>query len=375
MSTTRFFIARLLFAAAFSIATIACASGVSVAVAQDAAAIKQKYGKSIFRISVQITNESGVSLPEQSGTGFIVSADGHLLTAAHVLFSDIESPGQKVTRSIYAHARDFSAAKVLVDVVGAPDRDLDLALLRLSIVSTEAIPCWNFDANVVEGAPLLGLGYPGNQPLIPATGSFASRLGGQGRWLATLPAARGHSGSPIFEGQGGVVGMIRGGHSTLNQLIEFVPGNYVRGYLGRFGIAPRACPRELPKPPTAPDPPKLPEPEPTTCWNHNGSTMKLLAEGTTRRILYMDVREGMREYANPGDLVFQGRQVADQWSGVAYVFTRGQRCGRLGYNVTGRSQGPNTFVLNGLAPTGAAANCAPIGKKDDTLVFTRLGRC
>lgn len=371
MTAARAFVSVCIRAVALLIAFIILALGIGAAFAQDAAIIKKNYGRSIFRIGVQITNENGVSLSEQSGTGFIVSTDGLILTAAHILFSDSEAPGQKVTRTIYAHARDFSPSKIPVDMVGAPDRELDLALLRLSIVSTEPVPCWNLDTNVVEGSPLLGLGYPGTQPLIPAGGAFANRLGAQGRWLATLPAARGHSGAPIFDGSGGVIGVIRGGHSAINQLIEFVPANYVRGYLSRFGIALRACPRSPPPSPPSPPPPE----ESVTCWNHNGSKMKLLSDGTRREILYLEVRDGMREYANPGDVVFQGQQVGDQWSGVAYVFTRGQRCGKLRYNVTGRSQGSSNFVLNGVAPAGAGANCEPIGRRDDTLLFACVGNC
>ena len=306
----------------------------------------------------------------------MVSTDGHILTAAHVLFSDSESPGQRVTRRIYAHTRDYSAGRISVDVVGAPDRDLDLALLRLSIVSTEAVPCWNADVRIVEGSPLLGLGYPGSEPMIPAAGFLANKLGGQGRWLATLPAGRGHSGAPIFDARGGVIGIIRGGHISLSQLIEFVPENYVRGFLSRFGITPPVC--SPPPPPPTPPPYREPAPpamEAVTCWDHNGSKMKLLANGTNRRMAYLEVREGMREYVNPGELVFDGSQVGDQWSGVAYVFIRGHRCAKMGYAVAGRSQGAGAFVLKGRAPLGASANCDPSGSRDDTLVFTRLSSC
>ena len=108
-----------------------------------------------------------------------------------------------------------------------------------------------------------------------------------------------------------------------------------------------------------------------TVWSHNGSTLRLVSNGATRRFYYDDPRPGMRdEGVTSGTLLFEGTRTGDRYTGVAFVFS--SRCGRRSYPVAG-AVGPDqrSVVLHGEAPR-LGASCERIGSRIDTLVFELL---
>ena len=61
-------------------------------------------------------------------------------------------------------------------------------------------------------------------------------------------------------------------------------------------------------------------PEPTV-WDHNGSVMYLVANGSSREIYYQKPRPGMLEAgAHSGSLLFRGEVNDGQYLGTAYIF-------------------------------------------------------
>lgn len=103
-------------------------------------------------------------------------------------------------------------------------------------------------------------------------------------------------------------------------------------------------------------------------WNHNGSLMKLVADGELRRFQYHVPRPGIiDEGVTPGDLLFEGRRSGLTYSGTAYVFSR--RCGRIAYAVSGHvADDERRVTMRGQAPR-LASNCRIIGYRPDELVF------
>ncbi len=115
-----------------------------------------------------------------------------------------------------------------------------------------------------------------------------------------------------------------------------------------------------------PDPRTLPG---GSLWMHNGSVMRLVADGDIRRFYYERPRAGIRRRGVvKGELLFEGRREANSYTGTAYIFTKS--CGKVAYSVSG-SVGPadTTVTMTGDAPR-LNASCVQTGSRPDRLVFT-----
>jgi hypothetical protein len=109
-----------------------------------------------------------------------------------------------------------------------------------------------------------------------------------------------------------------------------------------------------------------------TYWMHNGSSMLMIKEGTVRRFLYENPREGMRdEGVTHGTLLFEGAARENAYFGTAYVFS-GRCRTSFPYQVSGNATLNGSQVrLFGKAPSRISSDCQVLGYRDDTLVFDR----
>ena len=108
-----------------------------------------------------------------------------------------------------------------------------------------------------------------------------------------------------------------------------------------------------------------------TIWDHNGSEMYLVGDGTARRIYYHRPRAGMIEAGVRADtLLFAGDRSGWSYRGISHIFN--SRCGTFYYEVAGQVENDVRIVLAGKAPAGLDANCKPTRTIDDRLVFTYL---
>lgn len=156
-------------------------------------------------------------------------------------------------------------------------------------------------------------------------------------------------------------------------LARFPDGFYAD--LARAALAKGAAPapRRDPRPQPAPEQAALPPPGGESLWLHNGSLMRLEAEGAARRFYYERPRAGIAQQgAARGTLLFEGRKDGDRYAGQAFIFNR--RCGRFAYAVSGTVEnGQKRVVMFGKAPR-PGPDCAIEGYRDDTLVFEYQGR-
>ena len=106
-----------------------------------------------------------------------------------------------------------------------------------------------------------------------------------------------------------------------------------------------------------------------TLWLHNGSVMRLTANGKARRIRYERPRPCLaRRGVRPGELLFEGRRNGNNYSGTAYIFTKS--CGKAAYSVSGNVESGGTrVVMTGDAPR-LDSSCRKIGTREDRLIFT-----
>ena len=113
-----------------------------------------------------------------------------------------------------------------------------------------------------------------------------------------------------------------------------------------------------------------------SCWSHNGSVMRLTANGSQRSFYYENPRAGIQAVGiKPGTLLFNGTNSGDFYSGTARVFSKG--CAPLEYAVKGPVTRPNgQIVITMKGKRKVWKNCNPTKKKaNDTLVFTYVGNC
>jgi hypothetical protein len=108
-----------------------------------------------------------------------------------------------------------------------------------------------------------------------------------------------------------------------------------------------------------------------TLWEHNGSILYLIANGSSRELYYREPRQGMVEAgARPGSLLFHGKSVSGKYIGTAFIFN--SRCGQYPYPVSGPIlDSYERVVLTGRAPR-IAADCSVEGYFEDTLDFRLL---
>jgi hypothetical protein len=108
----------------------------------------------------------------------------------------------------------------------------------------------------------------------------------------------------------------------------------------------------------------------STNWDHNGSVMYLVANGSSREIFYQKPRPGMLEAgARPGSLLFRGEIDNGQYLGTAYIFN--PHCGPIPFEVNGPIlDNDERIVLTGQAPR-VGRNCQTYGSYTSNLEFRR----
>ncbi|MDO4699993.1 MAG: hypothetical protein Q4A69_04860 [Moraxella sp.] len=105
-------------------------------------------------------------------------------------------------------------------------------------------------------------------------------------------------------------------------------------------------------------------------WNHNGSTMRLVADGNERAFYYEIPSSKMKGTGvTAGTLLFDGYRQGNKYYGTARVFSK--YCDDpLQYPVQGTVKNETTVVMTGRREV-YAAGCRPTGKMTtDKLVFT-----
>ena len=114
-----------------------------------------------------------------------------------------------------------------------------------------------------------------------------------------------------------------------------------------------------------------------SCWDHNGSIMRLKAEGNNRFFSYDMPREGMRREGVPiGQILFNGTKDGNWYRGMARVFNR--NCPAhfpMQYFVEGPVlQNPLRIEVSGGRPV--VKNCQITGEfTRDWLLFGYIGNC
>lgn len=156
----------------------------------------QRLKPSLFTIEVHSGNAGSKSA---LGSGYLVSAGGHILTNYHVIGSYVDEPDRYSLRARNA-AGDRPVTLVSFDLVN------DLALLKAEGV--DAAPLELARAQPAPGSPIVAFGNPEGLGLSLIEGIFNgfAEKGLVDRMLLSMPLNSGMSGGPILDARGEVIG-------------------------------------------------------------------------------------------------------------------------------------------------------------------------
>lgn len=192
----------------------------------DFAKVREQFQESVVHIHAIRTRKDGAGAREPSyGTGFVISSDGDVLTANHVVLKEDNDTMVEVTGA--SSPRDGNRHKL--EIIRR-DEEADLALLRFPDLRRKWTPVpFGFAASVPVEAPLYTMGFAGNRELASARGNLTSRFGPKGTWQTSLPINRGNSGGPVFDTTGKVVAIAAAGHEELQLVTYAIPESHARG--------------------------------------------------------------------------------------------------------------------------------------------------
>uniref|UniRef100_I2Q4W1 Sel1 repeat protein n=1 Tax=Desulfovibrio sp. U5L TaxID=596152 RepID=I2Q4W1_9BACT len=175
----------------------------------------------------------------RTGSGFMVSRVGHVLTNAHVA----DGCGR-----IMATVDGHQVAAALLRI----DRANDLALLRLAVVPNRAL-AFREGGDLPAGAMVSAAGYPGESAVFDRlrvttgrTRELAAGAGPRGEQAITAEVLPGNSGGPLLDAAGHVAGVVKAKRDTRaiqaqagdapSEMGFAVPLSVVKGFLAQAQV-------------------------------------------------------------------------------------------------------------------------------------------
>ena len=161
------------------------------------------------------------------GTGFLVDVKGYIVTNAHVIQNASHIAVQKNNGS------DLNATVIFLD------QERDIAILKITdtkFKSPSSIP-YSIKRNGGEiSEPIYTLGYPRND-IVYGEGYLAAKTGFDGDTLScqiAIAANRGNSGSPIFNKNGEVIGILSAKQITAEGAVFALQSKYIYNALAEL---------------------------------------------------------------------------------------------------------------------------------------------
>jgi hypothetical protein len=174
------------------------------------------------------------------GSGFLIDAIGHIITARHVIYSrEREEPGP---RWISVSLRDRNANGVPAQVIACEAANIDLCLIKVPDVSVRAA---SIDHGITPACRLLNvgegifsLGYPVGEanPVLRIPGQVTGGVGTELKYPSNVLIQPGMSGGPALDSRGLAVAVNFGAAEGRPTFTFLQPLLYGIGLIVRTGI-------------------------------------------------------------------------------------------------------------------------------------------
>jgi len=186
-------------------------------------------GMSTVFLALQGTTTNGQQ-EEKTGTGFVISGEGYVLTAGHLLSDGSKIPYSRATiRGSLGINFDVHAPTGLIFPLEfvRTNGDIDVALLKGLPLPNQKFTPVHFcrDLKITQGSRIHYLGFSLGMPLSVNSGTLSSKEGPRGLWKTDVLVSEGSSGGPVFDNSGHVIGMIKGGITAAAGNNFIVPAN------------------------------------------------------------------------------------------------------------------------------------------------------
>jgi S1-C subfamily serine protease len=168
------------------------------ALGQDCTRIASDYRLAVVSITVDKEIRETAEAKVSHGTGFIITPNGYVLTAYHVVAADPAIYKVNWIKGAIGSLRGEGRELEVVDKIA----ERDVALLKFSDDSRPFTPVplgspWNTPV----GRGLCGLSFsnPLNLDYHPSPGALSQRNGPNNLWVTNMPSNAGESGGPVFD--------------------------------------------------------------------------------------------------------------------------------------------------------------------------------
>jgi S1-C subfamily serine protease len=207
-------------------------------------AFKSQYEKDFDNLSEQLKKETEAKIAKAStavdrrsvayrsasslGSGCMINASGYLITNQHVVGN---------SKSVVLYNEKFGELSAQVVKV---DADNDLALLKIDSFDnkykTIRLPYSLVKSTANIGHDIFSLGYSREESIVYNQGYISSAEGykehkGKNRFLLTLNAEGGNSGSPIFNNRGEIVGLISQKETVTNGYVVGIHSASIKKFI------------------------------------------------------------------------------------------------------------------------------------------------
>lgn len=204
------------------------AYAVQLCSAQTCAQIASQYRGSTVFVFVQRTAKDTGAVDAQTGTGFVVSTGGVVLTDNHVVLQDSKTSEILISGALGSR----EAPRVKLNLLGRDEAD-DIAMLQLADTSKTytAVAIGNpWSTSVGDG--LCSMGFPLTTEFHTTEGPLGGKGGGHDLWSTQMPSNVGESGAPVFRtSDGTVVALKAGSYDSANNLSYLIPINFASSLL------------------------------------------------------------------------------------------------------------------------------------------------
>jgi uncharacterized protein YraI len=235
---------RLFSALPFYLLTVSVISYVlpcSEAVSESPELLAAKAKTSIVYISFEVTDAVTGARSQSQGTGFVVSKDGYVLTASHLFREwrrqvDVEKDKNKIYGTLHDKPGFSGGSPFILQTVklGDPDAE-DVALLKLPYSANNDYPvaqiCFKEASTVVTNAEIFAFGFPEDHNFQPVPGRLGTQNAAAGRWYASSAFTHGMSGGPVYTTQGFVMGIVKGGSISSEDVRWITPIFHAKSFL------------------------------------------------------------------------------------------------------------------------------------------------